>query len=206
MIIYNWKKQINKQELTEIKKIIQEDGIIIFPTETVYGIAVSALSKKAVDKLYKAKKRPREKAINIMVNSKQEIEKYAYIKNNIEKKIIEKFMPGEITIILNKKHNFGKSFTLPDGTIGVRIPNNDIAIAILNEVEIPLLVSSANISGMTSGINPEEIKKYFSESVDVLIDGGVIEGGLPSTIVKVDNDKIKLLREGKITKNSFKKL
>lgn len=203
MKIFNWKEKINKQELTEIKKIIEEDGIIIFPTETVYGIAASAISNKGIDRLYKAKKRPREKAINIMISNKKEIEKYAYIKNKIERKIIDKFMPGEITIILEKKNNFGKTFTLPDNTIGIRIPNNTIALTILKEINIPLIVSSANISGMDSGINPEEIQKYFSKSVDAFIDGGIIEKGAPSTIVKIDNDKINIIREGKITKKQI---
>ena len=203
MKIYNWKEKINKQELAEIKKTIEEGGIIIFPTETVYGIAASALSEKGIDKLYKAKKRPREKAINIMISDKKEIEKYAIIKNKVERKIIDKFMPGEITIILEKKNNFGKTFTLPDNTIGIRIPNSPIALAILKEINIPLIVSSANISGMESGINPEEIKKYFSKSVDAIISGGIIEKGVPSTIVKVDNGKINILREGKITKKQI---
>lgn len=203
MKIYNWKEKINKQELAEIKKTIEEGGIIIFPTETVYGIAASALSEKGIDKLYKAKKRPREKAINIMISDKKEIEKYAIIKNKVERKIIDKFMPGEITIILEKKNNFGKTFTLPDNTIGIRIPNSPIALAILKEINIPLIVSSANISGMESGINPEEIKKYFSKSVDAIISGGIIEKGVPSTIVKVDKGKINILREGKITKKQI---
>lgn len=138
-----------------------------------------------------------------MISDKKEIEKYAIIKNKVERKIIDKFMPGEITIILEKKNNFGKTFTLPDNTIGIRIPNSPIALVILKEINIPLIVSSANISGMESGINPEEIKKYFSKSVDAIISGGIIEKGVPSTIVKVDKGKINILREGKITKKQI---
>lgn len=203
MKIINY-KEIDKY-LKEIKKTIKEDGIIIFPTETVYGIATQAHSKKAIDKLYKAKKRPREKAINIMVSDKKQIEKYAIIKNDIERKIIENLMPGEITIILDKKENFGEDFTKNDNTIGIRIPNNDIALKILKEVNIPLIVSSANISGMKNGINPEEIKKYFQSEVDILIDGGILENTVPSTIVKEENNKIKVLREGKIKKKEIEK-
>lgn len=203
MKIYNWKEKTNQEEIKEIKKVIEENGLIIFPTETVYGIAASALSKKAIDKLYKAKKRPREKAINIMVSDKKEIEKYANINSKIERKIIDKYMPGEITIILEKKNDFGKSFTLPNNTIGIRIPNNSIALKIIKELKIPLIVSSANISGMESGKNPKEIEKFFNKSVDILIDGGIIEKGVPSTIIKVDNDKIEILREGKITKKEI---
>ena len=200
MKCFNWNDRIDDKELEEVSNVLNGGGVVIFPTETVYGIAASALNEKAIDKLYKAKKRPREKAINIMVSDRNEIEKYAYVKSETERKIILKFMPGELTIILDKKYDFGDSFTLSDGTIGIRIPNNEIALSILKKVKIPLIVSSANISGMDSGINPEEIKKYFSESVDILIDGGILEKGIPSTIIKVLNNKIIILREGKITK------
>ena len=92
----------------KISNILKKDGVVVFPTETVYGIGANALSKKAIDKIYKIKKRPREKAINIMVGKKEDIEKYAYIKSDIERKIIDKLMPGPLTIILNKKERFWK--------------------------------------------------------------------------------------------------
>ena len=200
---YNWIDKISEEELNDVCKTLKEGGVVIFPTETVYGIAACALNKNGVDKLYKAKRRPREKAINIMVSKKQEIERYAYIKNEVERQIIDKFMPGELTIILDKKDDFGNYFTLSDGTIGVRIPDSDIALTILSEVSMPLIVSSANISGMASGVDPDEIEKYFNESVDILIDGGIINKGIPSTIVRVQNEKIKIIREGKITKEKL---
>ncbi|MBR3898387.1 MAG: threonylcarbamoyl-AMP synthase [Bacilli bacterium] len=199
---FNWNKQIRKEELKLVGKTLNENGIVIFPTETVYGIASSALSNKAIDKVYKAKKRPREKAINIMVSNAKEIEKYAYIRNDIERKIIENFMPGQLTIILDKKENFGEGFTKIN-TIGIRIPDNNIALKILKEVSIPLIVSSANISNRPSGIDPEKIEKDFKYSVDIIIDGGIIEKGIPSTIVRVEDNKIKILREGKITKKQI---
>ncbi len=201
---YNWKEEIKKYEMDIVINTLKKDGLVIFPTETVYGIAASALSKKAIDKLYKAKKRPREKAINIMVSDSKEIEKYAIIKNDIERKIIENFMPGEITIILDKKENFGEGFTKID-TVGIRIPNSIIPLEILKKSKIPLIVSSANLSDYPSITNPKELEKYFKNTVDIIIDGGTIEKGIPSTIVKVDDNKINILREGKITKDAIEK-
>lgn len=201
MLYYNTKNKIKRSDLEKIKQVLLNDGIIIFPTETVYGIAASALSKKAIDKLYEAKQRPREKAINIMIYQKEEIKKYAYIRNDIEKKIIDNFMPGEITIILDKKTNFGDGFT-KSNTIGVRIPNSEIPLEILKEVKIPLVVSSANLSGKANNTSAKQIIKDFP-NVDIIIDSGIIEKALPSTIVRVENDEIKVLRQGKITKKQI---
>lgn len=202
MKYFNWTKTINKDELKEVKETLINEKIVIFPTETVYGIAASALSDKAIEKLYEAKERPRDKAINIMVSDIEEIEKYALIKNDIERKIIKNFMPGEITIILDKKENFGKGFT-KENTIGIRIPDNIIALNILKETQLPLIVSSANLSGHSNGVNPQEINKDFKEKVDIIIDGGIIKEGIPSTIVRVEKNEIKILREGKITKEEI---
>lgn len=188
----------------KISNILKKDGVVVFPTETVYGIGANALSKKAIDKIYKIKKRPREKAINIMVGKKEDIEKYAYIKSDIERKIIDKLMPGPLTIILNKKKDFGKDFTKAK-TIGIRIPNSLVAQNILKEVDFPLLVSSANISSMPPLNNFQDIKHQFGKIVDVIIDGGIIDG-LPSTIVKVVDEKITILREGTLSKEEIESI
>ena len=103
MKYYNWIKSIDEKELNEVIEILKNDGIIIFPTETVYGIGGNALSNEVIDRVYEAKKRPREKAVNIMVSNINEIKKYADITCELEQKIIEKCMPGPITLILKKK-------------------------------------------------------------------------------------------------------
>lgn len=195
---FDWKYGIKDEELKKVTDILKNDGIVIFPTETVYGIAASAFSSKAIDKLYKLKKRPKGKAINIMIYDKNKIEKYAYIKSDLERRIIDKFMPGSITIIFDKKEEIGEEYTKKD-TLGIRIPSNEIALKILKEVEIPLAVSSANISNEKTKTNPKDIYKDFKD-IDIFIDGGVINDN-PSTIVRVENDKIDIIRKGKITKD-----
>lgn len=201
--LFDWKNMINESELDEVVKVINNDGIVVFPTETVYGIGGSALSKIAIDRVYEAKKRPREKAINILVSDKTEIEKYAKINSDLERKIIETFMPGPITIILEKQKNFGAGFTLDNNTIGVRIPDNKITSTILKNIKVPLIAPSANISGRPSGVNVADIVEDFRDSVDIIIDGGNAKLGLSSTIVKVENNDIQIIREGIITKEEI---
>lgn len=202
---YNWKESINENELSEVINILKNNGIIIFPTETVYGIGGNALCDEVIDKIYEVKQRPREKALNIMLASINDIEKYAEITSELERKIIRNFMPGPITIILKKKPNFGNKFTLSNDTIGIRIPDNKIINSILKNVDFPIIAPSANISGNPSGIEVLDIIKDFDNKVDAIIDGGKANLGLASTIVQVVDDDIKVLRSGKITKEDILK-
>ena len=201
---YDWKNNIKKDELNEVVNILKNDGIVIFPTETVYAIGGNALSKNVVNRIYEVKRRPREKAINIILGSKNDIEKYAEIKCELESKIIDKCMPGPITMILNKKNKeFGDCFTRDDNTIGIRIPDNKIVSEMLKQIDFPIIAPSANISGCASGIDAKEIAKDFDGLVDAIIDGGVAKIGQSSTIVKVVNNNIEVLRKGTITKQEL---
>ncbi|MBO5005049.1 MAG: threonylcarbamoyl-AMP synthase [Clostridia bacterium] len=199
---YNWKDRIKDNELDEIVDIIKQNGVIVFPTETVYGIGGNALSKNVIEKIYNIKQRPLEKALSILVKNKEEIKKYAYISNSLEEKIIDNFMPGPITIILKKRENKIQNFlTKNDDTIGIRIPNNNIVKNILEKCNLPIAAPSANISGKPSSIKLEDIKQDFEGKVDAFIDGGICKQNIPSTIVKVIDGEIKVLREGIIPIN-----
>lgn len=204
MKYFDWTNKIDEKELKEVIEVLDNDGLVIFPTETVYGIASKATSLKAVDKLYEAKKRPRDKAINIMVGDSKDISKYAKINSEIEAKIIEEFMPGGITLILDKVDDFGEGFTLSNNTIGVRIPNNTIALKILKNISFPLTVPSANISNKPSGTEVKDIIDDFRNTVDIIIDGGKSVDSIPSTIVRVEDNKINILRQGKISEDEIK--
>lgn len=204
MKYFDWTNKIDEKELKEVIEVLDNDGLVIFPTETVYGIASKATSSKAVDKLYAAKKRPRDKAINIMVGDSKDISKYAKINSEIEAKIIEEFMPGGITLILDKVDDFGEGFTLSNNTIGVRIPNNTIALKILKNISFPLTVPSANISNKPAGTEVKDIIDDFRNTVDIIIDGGKSVDSIPSTIVRVEDNKINILRQGKISEDEIK--
>lgn len=203
---YNWQDNISEDELREVVEILNSDGVIIFPTETVYGIGGNALSNSVVDKVYEAKKRPRDKAVNILVANTDQIEKYAEITSDIERKIIQNFMPGPITLILKKKPNFGDYFTQDDDTIGVRIPNQKIINAILDKIDYPLIAPSANISGRESGVEASVIAEDFKDSVDAIIDGGKATLSRSSTIVKIVDGEVLIVREGNISKEEILKI
>lgn len=198
--LYDWKNVIKDDELDEVVDIIKRDGIVVFPTETVYGIGGNALSENVIKNIYNIKKRPQEKALNILVKNKEEIKKYAYISNELEEEIIDKFMPGPITIILKKrKSQIPDLLTGNNDTIGIRIPDNDIVKKILEKCNLPIAAPSANISGKPSSIRLEDIKSDFDGKVDAFIDGGKCKQNISSTIVKVIDGNIKILREGIIS-------
>ena len=191
---------------TEYKKIVSDllDGKVVgFPTETVYGLAIVYNNKEAFDKLYEIKNRGINKPISMMVSSLKVLDQVAYIDEN-SKKIINSFMPGPLTIILNAKDNLPEHVTFNQKTIGIRIPNHELALKILKEVGLPLLVTSANISNEPSLIKAKDVKEKFEGKIASLIDEDAINGEA-SSVVDVTN-RIKIYREGPISKEEIEKV
>lgn len=204
--VFDWQDEVNEQELNRVVQILSDGGIAIFPTETVYGIGANAYNEESVRRIYEVKNRPGEKPLSIMVSGIDEISKYAIIENDVERKIINSFMPGAITIILKKKQGLFDYISSGKDTIGIRIPDNKIILEILNKLKLPIVAPSANISGMPSGVSLEDIKKDFDGKVNVCINGGKAKLGESSTIVQVINGKPVILRQGKITLEEINKV
>lgn len=194
---FDWKNNIDESELNRIKEILDNDGVIIFPTDTVYGIACNCFSEKAIKKVFDIKKRPENKPINVLSNN---LDKIKLVSKNIsekEKFLIDKYMPGSLTIILDKNEKVSDILTAGLDTIGVRIPKNNISLRILESVSYPLATTSANISGDSAGIKITDFLKEFDGVVDAIIDGGETDLKVASTIVRVESDnKLKIIREG----------
>ena len=196
--LFNWEDDISSDELKEVKKVLDNDGIIIMPTDTVYGIACNCFSQRAIEKLFEIKKRAKYKPINVLTDSIEKMYMVAKDINSKEQELIDKYMPGSLTIILNKKEDVPYILTGGLDTVGVRIPNDARALSILKEVDYPLATTSANVSGDPDGIKIEDFIREFDGKVDIIIDGGITDLQQVSTIVQVDGDEIKLIREGTI--------
>ena len=194
------------QKLRYSAEIIKNGGIVVFPTETVYGIGTNGLDKEAVERLYKIKERPLNKPISLLVSDYEMIEKVAKDISEIEYKIMKKFFPGPLTIILNKKDIVPDIVTSGGSTVGIRMPEEEITRKLIEYAGVPIAAPSANISGKPSGIDLQEIIKEFGDKVDCYIDGGKSKIGIGSTIVKVENNTIKILREGSISKKEIEDL
>lgn len=200
----NLEKNPKYINLKEPAQIIQEGGIVIFPTETVYGIGVNGLNETAIKKLYEVKQRPVNKPISLLVNSIEMIEKVAKDITEIEYDLIKRFLPGPLTIVLKKKDIVPDIVTAGFDTIGIRMPENEIALKLIEYAGVPIATPSANISGRPSGTNLKAIMKDFNDKVDYFIDGGISKIGVASTIVQVVNDNPYILRKGKISEEQIK--
>lgn len=193
----------NTKNLKLAANVIKNGGIVIFPTETVYGIGTNGLDSEAVKKLYEVKNRSLTKPISLLVSNFDMINQVAKDITEMEYKIMKNFFPGPLTIILNKKSCVPDILTANGNTVGIRMPDNEIALKLIELSEVPIATPSANISGKPSGTNIEDIKKDFEGKVDLFIDNGKSKIGNGSTIVKVENNEIKILRQGVITKEQI---
>lgn len=190
--------ELTEDNLKEINKVLDEDGVIIFPTDTVYGIACNCYSIDGLNKIFSFKNRPLSKPINVLTDS---IEKIKMVSNGLKEKeieLIEKYLPGDLTIIVDKNERVPDLLTANLKTVGVRIPNHKMALKILENYPYPLATTSVNLAGLSPGMEVSDFIEEFKNKVDIIVDGGKSPIGLPSTIVRIENDSLKILREGNL--------
>lgn len=181
---------------------LRHDEIIAFPTETVYGLAALATSKKAFEKLNAIKRRPAEKPFTLMCSSLGQAAKYAEIDVK-SLSVMKKYFPGELTVILTARKGIPSWMDLGTGMIGIRIPDSQEALDLIDKLGVPLLVPSANRSGEPPIDDFKEIADEFKDEIYFVVEGQCL-GGKPSTIVSMPlNGDIKLVREGPIPFNAI---
>ena len=196
------KIEIENPDPILIKKaaeILKKGGLIIYPTDTAYGLGVDALNIKAVRKLYLLKGRDFSKPTHVVVSDWQMIETVCYT-NEPAKKLCDKFLPGALTIILLKKKVVPNILTANLPTLGIRIPDNLITQSLSNLLTFPYTTPSANKSGGTTPYSIDEVKKQLDITrVDLILNAGELSKVKPSTIVDLTATPPKILREGEIS-------
>ena len=196
-------KNIGKDIEIAAKKI-NEGNLVVFPTETVYGIGANALDEEAVKKIFIAKNRPQDNPLIVHVNSLDMVEKLTNNISEIEKKLMNKFWPGPLSIVLEKSELVPYIVTAGLDTVSIRMPDNKFALDLIEKAKVPIAAPSANKSGKPSGTNILDIYDELKENVSYFLDGGKCEIGIESTVVKVEKSgKIVILRPGKITKEQL---
>ena len=188
-------------ETDKIKKaasVLKNGGLVAFPTETVYGLGADATDSDAAKKIYAAKGRPSDNPLIIHISDPADAERYAYT-NECYYRLAKAFMPGPLTVILPKKDTVPSSVTGGLDSVAVRCPAHPIANAIIRESGVAIAAPSANISGSPSPTCAEHVVNDMTGRIDMIVDGGVSEIGLESTIIKLDGSKAILLRPGAIT-------
>ena len=202
----DFRNNINFDTLIQPANVIKSGGIVVFPTETVYGIGANGLNENAVKRLYEVKQRPFNKPISLLVNSIDMINEIAKDITELEYDLMRKFFPGPLTTILKKKDIVPNIVTANSNTVGVRMPANETALKLIEYAGVPIATPSANISGKPSATNLKEVMENFGEEVDYYIDGGTSKIGIASTIVQVIDEVPHILRQGSISKEEIMNL
>ena len=184
--------------LARAASIIRDGGLVIFPTETVYGLGADATSAEAAGKIYAAKGRPSDNPLIIHVSAPHEAERYAYT-NDLYYRLAELYMPGPLTVILNSRPTIPDATRAGLDTVAVRCPSHPIANKLIELSGTPIAAPSANLSGSPSPTTAEHVISDMNGRIDAIIDGGSSEIGLESTIVKLEGDTAIMLRPGAVT-------
>ncbi|MDY5669621.1 MAG: L-threonylcarbamoyladenylate synthase [Bacilli bacterium] len=194
-------EMLEKSQYKKASKILQNGGLIAFPTETVYGLGVIFDNEQSYERLINVKRRPPEKPFTLMCGSLDDIKKYAYV-NELAQKLIDAFMPGQFTIILKAKENLPRWVVSKEGNVGIRISDDKFVQNLIIETGKPLLVPSANRSGENPCHTSNEVKDSLGNDLDAIIIGESVSN-IPSTIVFVD-DSVHIIRLGEISESDIK--
>ena len=195
-------QRLTKKDSAQIVEILNRGGVVAFPTDTVYGLAVRYDLKEAILKMKEAKQRPETKPFPMMVSSKAQIERVA-VTDAPSQKLIDHWMPGALTLVFKKRPEVDELVTNGFPTIGIRMPDDEFVLEIINRVGVPLLVPSANLSGQPSCTTSEEVLKQLDGRIDAVVLG---ESGAStaSTVCDTTGDELKILRQGPIKLEDLK--
>ena len=183
---------------------LREGKLVVFPTETVYGIGCNALNESAVEALYRAKNRPKEKPLLLHLHALSQAESCAYLDDSA-RCLLTAFTPGPLSIIVKKRPHVPSVVTSGGETVGLRFPDEPLFLAMAREADLPIAATSANLSGFTSAKDGDAARE-MSEVADLIIDGGACAYSIESTILSLAGDTPKILREGAISKEMLQEV
>ena len=200
------KKASNEAKILIAKEIagdLKEGKTLVFPTETVYGLACDFQNKEAVEKIYEIKGREKSKPLPVMIGNVEDIYEIARDIPNVFFELANKYMPGPLTVVLKKNKNVSDIITGGLDTVGVRMPNHLFAINLIKYLGGPMIATSANLSGKSSPKDFETAEKDLKEKADVFVDDGPCSEGVPSTIIDLSGNEIKIIRQGELDLSDF---
>lgn len=175
--------------INEAAQALRAGKVIAFPTETVYGLGAMADDEAAIERLYELKQRPRGKKMTILISDKRDIEDYVGLITPESRKLMDRFWPGPLTLVMPSKRG---------GEIGLRMPAHKVAADLISISKMSIAAPSANISGQPPATNAREVFEIFSGKIDIILDNGTKPIGIPSTVVRVSNQGVEILRHGAI--------
>jgi len=187
--------------LARAQEVLQEGGLMAFPTDTVYGVGTLAFNAAAVRSIYIAKDRPDDKAIPVLIGDSTDLEKVTQEIPEAASRLAARFWPGPLTLVVSKRPDLPETVSATP-TVGVRVPDHALARKLLSAAG-PMAVTSANLSGQPSPSTAQEVLAQLGGRIALIIDGGKTPGGIPSTVVDCSGQEIRILREGPILKDQI---
>lgn len=193
-------ERIQDEKVEYVANVLKRGRVVVLPTDTSYGMAVNAINAEAVDNVYRVKNRAKNKPISIIVKNLKQAREYSVVDNRTNK-LINRYLPGKLTVIVEKKDNLPENLTGGYSYVGLRIPDCEIIRRLMEKIDFPITATSANISGGKEPYSVKEILKQYQareRKPDLVVDVGILEKNKPSTIVDLSEEKIKLIRSGPI--------
>lgn len=187
-------KAIDQAVIREAAALLEQGGLVVFPTETVYGIAANLLHHEAQERLKRLKERPEEKHFSIHIGDKRDVDRYTVDILPRAYKMMVRFWPGPLTIVMPAPE---------DKSVGLRMPKNDIALRLLNSVDFPVVAPSANLAGQPAPREAADVIKTLGDRIDMILDGGATECGMESTVLDARKIPFVVLREGALSEKDI---
>lgn len=207
MTKYLKKEEIDNFVILQIANALKEGKLVVFPTDTVYGIGTNAYDKDACEKIYEVKGRPKVKPLIVLISDMYMLKEMIDYITPAEQKLIDAFWPGPLTIKFKKKEGvLPDVVSAGDEYLRIRLINEGLLHNIIQTAGIPIVAPSANLSGSLTGTKIENIVNELGGKVDYILDCGDIENDTASTIVQVEEEKVLIIREGKIKKEEIAKI
>jgi len=199
----SWKIQ---QQIERGIAILRQGGLVAYPTDTVYGLGASASLPQAIERIYAVKERPRNLPLPLLLADISQITEVAESVPTIAWSLIHTFLPGALTLVVYKSSSVPDIITGGGTTVAIRVPAHPVPIALIEGLGVPIVGTSANISGRPSPLTAEEVHSQLGDRVDLIIDGGRCPGGKESTVVDVTGETPVILREGAISREELKRV
>lgn len=180
------------------QRVLREGGLVVFPTDTVYGVGAAVDCPQAVARLYTVKGRPLDRPIPVLVSSIDQVERLAAGVDERVKRLLATFWPGALTVVVPAQEWLPEEIVRQTGTVGLRMPDHPVALAIIEAAGGALATTSANRSGEREACTAEEARDALGDRVELILDGGRSPGGRPSTVVAVKDGELRVLRAGPV--------
>jgi tRNA threonylcarbamoyl adenosine modification protein (Sua5/YciO/YrdC/YwlC family) len=181
--------------------VLRDGGVIIYPTDTVYGLGCALFNKKGIEKIYEIKKRSKKQPLSFVCADLKDISRYAVV-SDYAYKTMKRLLPGPYTFVLEASRLVPKIILPKRQTTGIRVPANEICLSLVRELGQPIISTSVKTQDGNLLNNPEEIREKFSHCVDLIIDGGVIVSE-PSSVISLVDDRVEIIRAGKGDVSAF---